>query len=67
MSNRELVIDLVTRLPEDTPLEEIMREIEFIAGVREGLAQAERGEGITIEEARKLLHQSLADSARGAR
>jgi hypothetical protein len=27
MSNRELVIELLNRLPEDTPLQEIAREV----------------------------------------
>jgi hypothetical protein len=55
MSNRELVIDLVNKLPADTPLEDIVREIEFVAGVKQGLAEAKRREGISIEEARQLL------------
>jgi hypothetical protein len=29
MSNREIVIDLLAKLPEDAPLEVIAREIEF--------------------------------------
>lgn len=55
MSNRDLVIDMVSKLPEDTPLEEIAREIEFLAGLREARAQARRGEGIPAENGRKLL------------
>ncbi len=55
MSNRELVIDLVNKLPEDVSLDEIVRKIAFISGVNEGLAQSERGEGISIEEARRQL------------
>jgi len=55
MSNRELVIDLVNKLPADTSLEDIVRKIEFVAGIKQGLAQSERGEGISIEEARQLL------------
>jgi hypothetical protein len=51
MSNRELVIDLISKMPEDTPL----AEIEFLAGLREARAQARRGEGIPAEDARKLL------------
>jgi predicted transcriptional regulator len=60
MSNRELVIDFVNKLPEDTPLEEIVRQIEFVAGVKEGLAQSERGEGISAEEVRRLLREWTA-------
>jgi len=55
MSNREMVIDLVTRLPEHTPLEDIAREIEMLAGVNIARDQARKGEGIRVEDARKLV------------
>jgi hypothetical protein len=55
MSNRELVIGLVSRLPENTPLEDIAREIELLAGIRTARKQAARREGIPTEEARKLV------------
>ena len=55
MSNRELVIDLVSKLPEDTPLEDIARRIELLAGINVAREQAKRGEGIPAEEARKLI------------
>ena len=46
---KTIVLDLVSRLPDDISLHEIAREIEFIAGVREGLAELDRGEGVPIE------------------
>ena len=55
MSNRELVIDLVNKLPEDASLEEIIRKIELIAGLRDALAESERGEGTPAEEVRRLI------------
>jgi predicted transcriptional regulator len=55
MSNKELVSDLLARLPDDVSLQQIARELEFIAGVREGLAQLDRGEGIAIEEVDRLI------------
>jgi len=55
MSNKEIVIDLVHRLPEDTSLQEIAREIEFVAAVREGFAQLDRGEGRPIEEVERMV------------
>jgi predicted transcriptional regulator len=55
MSNREIVIDLLSKLPENVSLGEIAREIEFLAGVQEGLEQAKRGEGITVVEALRLV------------
>jgi len=56
MSNKEIVIDLMQRLPEQATLHEIAREIEFIAGVREGFAQLDRGEGVPLEKVEKQLH-----------
>ncbi|HTB63859.1 MAG TPA: hypothetical protein VK737_09740 [Opitutales bacterium] len=58
-----MVIDLVSKLPENTPLPDIMREIEFLAGLQEGLEQAERGEGVSVDEARKLLRQWVSKSS----
>ena len=55
MSNRQIVIDLVQKLPDNTSLHEIAREVEFVAGVREGFEQLERGEGATAEEVRAMI------------
>jgi predicted transcriptional regulator len=55
MSNKEVVSDLLTRLPDDVSLQQIAREVEFVAGVREGLAQLDRGEGVAIEKVEKLI------------
>jgi hypothetical protein len=65
MSNREIVIDLVTSLPEDTPLGDIAREIELIAGIQTAREQARRGEGIPAEEARKLIDSWASQQAEG--
>ncbi len=55
MSNRDLVIDLLSKLPEDASLGEIAREIEFLAGIQTAREQAHRREGIPAEDARKLV------------
>jgi len=55
MSSRELVIDLVNKLPEDVSLAEIAREIELLAGIQTAREQARRGEGIPAEDARKMV------------
>ncbi|MSU48162.1 MAG: hypothetical protein EXS37_03570 [Opitutus sp.] len=60
MSNRERVIDLVLRLPEDTPLDQIAREVELLAGIKIAREQARRGEGVSIDEARKLVDTWVA-------
>jgi len=55
VSNREIVIGLLSRLPENASLEEIAREIELLAGIRAGREQVSRGEGVPAEDARKLV------------
>jgi predicted transcriptional regulator len=50
-----MVMDLVARLPEDTPMQEIAREIELLAGIKAGREQARKGEGIPAVDARKLV------------
>lgn len=60
MSNREIAIDLIQKLPEDASLHDIAREIEFVAGVREGFEQLEKGEGVAAEEVRALVPAWIA-------
>ncbi|HEX5399692.1 MAG TPA: hypothetical protein VFY06_11665 [Verrucomicrobiae bacterium] len=55
MSSRELVIDLVNKLPEDAPLADIAREIELLAGIQKARQQVSQGEGVPAEDARKLV------------
>jgi hypothetical protein len=55
MSSRELVIDLVNKLPENASLADIVREIELLAGIEKARWQARRGEGIPAEDARQLV------------
>jgi hypothetical protein len=55
MSSREIVIELVNKLPEEMPLAEIAREIELLAGIQAAREQARRSEGIPAEDARKLV------------
>ena len=55
MSTKEIVQDLLQKLPENVSLHEVAREIEFVAAVRQGLSEIERGERIAIEEVEKEL------------
>ncbi len=54
MSNKQLVSNLLERLPDDVSLRDIAKEIEFISGVREGLDQLDRGDGVPIEDVEKM-------------
>ncbi len=55
MSTKEIVRDLLQKLPENVSLHAVAREIEFVAAVREGLDEADRGERIPIEGIEKEL------------
>ena len=55
MSNRETVIEFVSKLPEKMSLAEIAREIELFAGIQNAREQARCKEGVTEKDARKLV------------
>jgi predicted transcriptional regulator len=55
MSNKQIVEDLLQRIPEGATLHDIAREIEFVDAVRKGLSELDRGEGIPIEEVERDL------------
>jgi hypothetical protein len=57
MSNREIVLDLVNRLPEEASLD----EIEFIASINEGFAEIQSGHGIPIQDLRNLMQTWIAE------
>lgn len=50
-----MVLELIGKLPEDTPLMEIAREIELLAGVQVAREQARRKEGTPAEDARNWV------------
>lgn len=60
MTTKQIAMELVQRLPEEVSLKEIAREIDFIAGVEEGLAEFDRGETVSAE-------QLLSDVSKWAR
>jgi predicted transcriptional regulator len=55
MTNKEIVADLLQQIPENASLHEIAEKIEFIAAVRQGLAELDRGERISIDEVERDL------------
>ncbi len=55
MSTKQIVQDLLERLPDDVSLHDVARELEFISAVRQGQAELERGERIPIEDIEREL------------
>lgn len=55
MSEKETVLELVNRLPNNVTLREILREIEFVAAVKEGLEEIDQGQGISINSVEQMM------------
>ena len=55
MSDKQLVLDSIERLPEDANLDAIAKRVEFLAAIRKGLGQIERGETVPHEEVKRQL------------
>ncbi len=56
MSSKEIVRELLAKLPEEASLGDIAAEIEFVAGIREGLAELDAGKTLSAEQMRAELH-----------
>jgi hypothetical protein len=61
MSDRELVLETVRKMPDQSSLDEIVEELRLLGAVREGLSQSERGEGESLDKARDLVRQWSSD------
>ena len=55
MTEKEIVLATIQALPDDCSIEEIAERVEFMAAVRKGLDQLDRGESIPHEEVKKQL------------
>jgi predicted transcriptional regulator len=57
MSDKEAVLELVKRLPPNVSLHQIVKEIEFIAAVKDGLQEIDQGKGVSIEAVEQMLEE----------
>jgi predicted transcriptional regulator len=55
MSDKQLALDSIERLPEDATLDTIAERMEFLAAIRKGLDQIERGQTVPHEEVKRQL------------
>lgn len=60
MSDKQLVLDSIERLPDDANLDVIAQRVEFLAAVRKGLDQIERGQTIPHDEVKRQLASWLS-------
>jgi len=59
MSHREIAIELIKTLPEDTPLHEIARKIEFISGIQKAREEPDERLGMSPERAKELVGSAV--------
>jgi predicted transcriptional regulator len=55
MSDKQLALDSIERLPEDASLDTIAERMEFLAAIRKGVDQIERGQTVTHDEVKRQL------------
>jgi predicted transcriptional regulator len=57
MSNKEIAIDLISRLPEGTSFTEMARRIDFLAGIEAAEEEVKRGDVVSVEEVCSMIDQ----------
>lgn len=60
MSDKQLVMDSIERLPDDASIEAIAERVEFLAALRKGLDQIDRDETVPHEEVKRQLASWLS-------
>jgi predicted transcriptional regulator len=55
MSSKQIALEVISKLPDEATLLEIARELEFVAGIREGAAELDRGEFLTADQLRERI------------
>lgn len=63
MSDRQIVLETIQRMPEAASMTEIMDELRLVASVRVGLEESERGEGVPHERVAELLEGWITKSS----
>ena len=53
MTTKEIVINTIQSLPDDTNWESIQERVNFMAGVRKGIHELDEGKGIPHDQVKK--------------
>ena len=57
MSAKEILLEVAEQLPPDATLVDAIYELEFRQAVADGVVSLDRGERVSLEEARKRISQ----------
>lgn len=55
MSDKQVALETIQRMPESASLDDITHRLEFLTAVQKGLDQIERGEVVPHEQVKKEL------------
>ena len=55
LTDKEFVYDLLRGLPDDVTMYEIAQKLEFVAAIRQGLAELDSGRSVSIEQIERDL------------
>ena len=61
MTQKELVLDAISELPNDASLDEIAERVGFLTAIQKGFDQLDRGEGIPHAEIKRQLASWLTN------
>ncbi|MEZ5301712.1 MAG: hypothetical protein R3F11_13835 [Verrucomicrobiales bacterium] len=59
MTLKDRTIEAIRDLPEDADIQQVMREIAFIAGIDQASRELDQGQGMTADEAKDYLRACL--------
>lgn len=62
MTSKQIVPELLQRIPDDASLQDIAYELEFIAAIRQGVAELDNGQSVSVEEIERDLSSWLTES-----
>ncbi|GAT34297.1 hypothetical protein TSACC_22722 [Terrimicrobium sacchariphilum] len=65
MTDREMVLELVAKLPEDVTIREIIEEIQFLAGLDAALEGVKAGRVMSENDLRHQMRQWLSSGSEG--
>ena len=60
MRTKEIAIQTIEKLPDDTTWDEIQERIDFIVGVRQGLRELDEGKGVPHQRVREEFAEWLS-------
>lgn len=55
MTDKSLILDAIQKLPDDSTVNDIREQLEFIAAVQVGLRQVQRGEVVSLDDVEHRL------------